>query len=142
MAGSKTLLEDGSPDDKSMSGTAAGETKFNPKEVTFNELEEFKHHLESLEPSARTEVLNQLRTFSHQANTEETNKSLLDSKDDIKRRLWTETTSIIKEDNSESRKMDKEGSIRAHCKCTKPQQYDSLKATVIGFRDHPNFMHR
>jgi hypothetical protein len=63
MVDSKTLFEDGSPNDKSMSGTAAGETKFNPKEVTFNKLEEFKYHLESLEPSARTELLNQLRTF-------------------------------------------------------------------------------
>jgi hypothetical protein len=85
MAGSKTLFGDGSPDNKSMSGTVAGETKFNPKEFTFNELKEFKYHLESLEPSARTELLNQLHTFSRQANMEETNKSTLDSKDNIKR---------------------------------------------------------
>jgi hypothetical protein len=85
MVGSKTLHEDGSPDDKSMIGTVAGETKFNPKEVTFNKLEEFEYHLKSLESSACTELLNQLRTFSCQANTKETNKSTLDSKDNIKR---------------------------------------------------------
>jgi hypothetical protein len=103
MFGSKTLFKDGSPNNKSI----AGEIKFNLKEVTFNELEEVKYHLESLEPSAHTELLNQLLTFSCQANTEETNKSTLDSKDDIKRRLWRDS-SIIKEDNSESRKMDKD----------------------------------
>jgi hypothetical protein len=124
MAGSKTLLEDGSFDDKSMSGTATGETKFNPKEVTFNELEEFKYHLESLEPSARTEVLKQLRTFPRQANMEETNESLLDSKDDIKRRLWKETTSIIKEDNSESRKMDKDQA--AYVRIANAQSLDGM----------------
>jgi hypothetical protein len=31
-----------------------------------------------------------------------------ESTDDIKRILWKETTSIIKEDNSESRKMDED----------------------------------
>ncbi len=46
--------------------------------------------------------------FSCQANAEETNKSLLDSTDDIKRRLWKEITSIIKEEDSESRKMDED----------------------------------
>jgi hypothetical protein len=40
MVGSKTLFEDGSPNNKSI----AGETKFNPKEVTFNKLEKFKYH--------------------------------------------------------------------------------------------------
>jgi hypothetical protein len=50
MVGSKTLFEDGSPGDKSISSTVAGETKFKPKEVTFNKLEEFKYHLKSLEP--------------------------------------------------------------------------------------------
>jgi hypothetical protein len=91
-----------------MSYTSAGETKFNPKEITFNKLEEFKYNLESLEPSARTELLNKLRTISHQANMEETNKSLPDINNDIKRRLWKETTSIIKEDDSESRKMNED----------------------------------
>jgi hypothetical protein len=100
MVGSKTLFGDGSPNNKSITG----ETKFNPKEITFNELEKFKYHLESIQPSACTELLNQLHTFSCQANMGETNKSM----DDIKRRLWKETTSIIKEDNCESRKMDKD----------------------------------
>jgi hypothetical protein len=68
-----------------MSGTVAGETKFNPKEVTFNRLEEFKYQFESLEQSACTELLKQLCTVSSQANTEETNKSMLNSKDNIKR---------------------------------------------------------
>jgi hypothetical protein len=125
MVGSKTLFEDGIPDNKSMSGTAAGETQFNPKEVTFNELEEFKYHLKFLELSACTELLNQLCTFSSQAKTEETNESMLDSKDNTKRSLWKETTSIIKEDNSESRKMDEDQA--AHVRIANAQ---SLNGTI------------
>jgi hypothetical protein len=85
-------------------------------EVTADELDEFKFHLNSLVSKDRTELLDQLRLHQElqMSRTErKTNDKDLDKDDTIKRQLWEEYNAN-KNKESEAKKLDRDTEAYVH----------------------------
>ena len=85
-------------------------------EVTANELDKFKFHLNSLAPKDQTELLDQLRLHQElqMSRTEKkTDDKDLDKDDTIKRQLWEEYNAN-KNKESEAKKLDRDTEAYVH----------------------------
>jgi hypothetical protein len=107
MVNSKNIDNNGIPGDES-TRTSIEEKDIEVKvKITPNELDEFKHHLNSLPVKEHGDLLEQLCLFQEMECNKDKNSSgeELDSENDIKQRLWKEY-STTKEEESAAKKLE------------------------------------
>ncbi len=89
MVNSKNINNDGSPGDESTRTSIKEENIKVKVEITADELDEFKYHLNSLPVKEQGDLLKQLRLFQEMEFNKDKSSSGKDL-DDIKQRLWKE----------------------------------------------------
>jgi hypothetical protein len=103
MVNSKNIDDNGSPGDESTRISVEEEDIKVKVEITADELDEFKYHLNSHPVKEHGDLLEQLRLFQEMEFNKDRNSSgkELDSENDIKHRLWKEYSAIKKEESAD-----------------------------------------
>ena len=102
MVNSKNIYDDGSPVDESTRISIEDEDIKVKLEITADELDDFKYHLNSLPVNERGDLLEQLHLFQEMEFNKDKNSSgeELDSENDIKQRLWKEYSATKEEEKA------------------------------------------